>query len=440
MKKINQLGKSSLWLALVLGLLSASAGAVAAQKTGCAKPVTLQRLKIALQNKTFQTRQIVNTINDCGADFQLTPQLETELVASGARPQVIEAIRGNYRAGSKPETKSSAPPLTKAVLLKTLKAKSQTNGAILDAIEKNGVDFQTTAAVERELAAAGASPAIVAAVKSSYRASGTDTGGRSLGGSPLSKDALVALLQNGVSDAQVQQNVRTRGVNFKLTPAATQEIRSAGGTTALVNLINASYAAPTGNTGTVSGGSGGESYEDSINLALEAYNADVSAKAPLNSPGRLKAIEILKQAAAAAPNNPSAFQQLGFMTLYGTTNGFTTAEGFMKKAIELGGSAVFRVFHDHDGVFSDTCSGSLYVSRDGVRFESDDNRHTFDTTDANIKQVKTNSSWRRAFQTKSGSFKIILNDQSDKDGKKFSFAPLTDNIEESKIVIRLIGK
>jgi hypothetical protein len=436
MKLTNQLGKLSLLLGLVFGFACVAAETINAQKNSCAKPVTMQRLKAALQNKTFQTRQIVETINDCGADFQLTPQAEAELVAIGARPQVIEAIRANYRAASNstPKTGSSGgSAMTKTNLIKTLKAKSMSNGAILDAVEKNGVDFETTAAVERELAAAGASPAIIAAVKSGYRAGG---GAPNFTGNPLSKDAVVALLQNGVADAQVQQNVRTRGVNFKLNAALTQEIRSAGGSPSLVNLINASFANP--NSGNP--GNAGNDYEDYINQALETYNADVKSSQPLNSPGRIKALEILQQAVKMNPSNPSAYQQIGFMTLYGTTNGFSLSEQFMKKAIDLGGSAVFRVYHDHDGVFSDTCNGSLYISRDGVRFESDDNRHTFDTTDANIKQVKTNSSWRRAFQTKSGSFKIVLNDQSDKDGKKFSFAPLTDNIEESKMVIRLIGK
>lgn len=435
MKIITRLGKLSLIIGLVSGSFFIAAETARAQKTPCAKPVTLQRLKSVLQNKTFQTRQIVETLNDCGADFQVTPQIESELAAAGARPQVIEAVRANFRAvSSKPSSNSSAAPVTKAGLIKVLKAKSASNGEILDVIEKNGVDFQTTPAVERELSVAGASPAIIAAVKSGYR-SGGSSGSQNFGGNPLSKDAIVALLQNGVTDAQVQQNIKSRGVNFKLNAAATQEIKSAGGSVALVNLINASYANPNSGAGNTV-----ESYEDYINQALETYNADVTASAPLNSAGRLKAIEILKQAAQMNPNNPSAYQQLGFMTLYGTSNGFSVSEQFMKRAVELGGSAVFRVFHDHDGVFNDTCSGSLYISKDGVRFESDDNRHTFDTTDANIKQVKTNSSWRRAFQTKSGSFKIVLNDQSDKDGKKFSFAPLTDNIEESKMVIRLIGK
>jgi CBS domain-containing protein len=59
-------------------------------------------------------------------------------------------------------------------------------------------------------------------------------------------------------------------------------------------------------------------------------------------------------------------------------------------------------------IFTTTCNGSLFIAKDTVRFESDDNIHTFQTNDADIKQVKTNSAFRRAFQTKTGSFKIVL--------------------------------
>jgi hypothetical protein len=74
-----------------------------------------------------------------------------------------------------------------------------------------------------------------------------------------------------------------------------------------------------------------------------------------------------------------------------------------------------------------------------VRFESDNNVHTFETTDANIQKVSMNNSFKQLFQTKVGSFKIVLKSE-DKDGTKFSFAPLTNDAQESKMVIRLIGK
>ncbi len=42
-------------------------------------------------------------------------------------------------------------------------------------------------------------------------------------------------------------------------------------------------------------------------------------------------------------------------------------------------------------------------------------------------------------ETKNGLFQIVLK-SGDKDGIKYSFVPLTDKIDESKMVIRIIGK
>jgi hypothetical protein len=127
------------------------------------------------------------------------------------------------------------------------------------------------------------------------------------------------------------------------------------------------------------------------------------------------------------------------MNLYGNRN-FDEAERYWKTAVNLGGSAVLRVIHDHNGLFTNTCSGSLYIAKDIVRYESDNNIHTFETTDKNIKSIKVNSSFKRLFQLKRGSFKIVLNNEDDKDGKKFNFAPVSGDTDVSKMIIRLIGK
>ncbi len=144
----------------------------------------------------------------------------------------------------------------------------------------------------------------------------------------------------------------------------------------------------------------------------------------------------LQRAVALQPSNPRAFQLLGFMSLYGEKN-FEEAEANWKKAISLGGAAVLRLTHDHDGSFLKTCQGSLYISRNVVRFESDNNEHTFETTDANIKSIDVNNKWRRMFQLKQGSFKISLKRE---EKSNYSFAPVTGKTDESKMIIRLIGK
>lgn len=347
-------------------LMLIACGNLFAQYKGSA--VKKERLISVLRSKQLQTREIVNIINSNGVDFQLTPTVQAELVGAGARPEVIQAVRSNYRASTVTRPNSGKTSATKTRFT----------------------------------------------------------------GSPLNKDAIVTLLENGVNDVQVRKNVESRGVNFKATPQIKNEIKAAGGSIALLNLIAVSYVDPnqsSAGNNTV-GNAGGNDYDSLIDKAVDLYD---------NRQDKQGALSALRQAVTTEPNNSRAYQLLGFMNLYGFSN-FNEAERNMREALSRGGSAVFRVFHDHDGLFTVTCKGSLFVAKDTVRFESDDNIHTFQANDSDIKQVKTNNAFKRAFQTKTGSFKIVLKSGEDKDGIKFSFAPLTDNIAESKMIIRLIGK
>lgn len=331
-------------------------------------------------------------------------------------------------------------PVKKDKLINVLRSKQLQTREIVGVIKSNGVDFEVTSAIEQELVGAGARPEVVEAAKNNYRRTAVSKNKPAVNakakfsGEPMTKDAIVSLLQNGVADAQVRKNVEARGVSFKATPAIKTEIRKAGGSVALANLIAASYVDPNENSSGNNIADGGSSdvsdrYENMINQAVDQYD---------NQKNTTGAVAALQNAIKAEPGEPRAYQLLGFMTLYGQKN-FETAEGFMREAINRGGSAVFRVFHDHDGLFKETCQGSLYIAKDTVRFEGDDNKHTFETTDASIKQVKMNSIFKTFYKVKSGSFKIVLK-SGESDSVKFSFAPLTDNALESKMIIRLIGK
>lgn len=328
-------------------------------------------------------------------------------------------------------------PVKKEKLVSVLRSKQLQTREIVNVIRSNGVDFQVSQAVELELYQAGARPEVIAAAKSNYRSAASvatpSPGGKSsFSGSPLTKDAIVTLLDNGVADAQVRKNVTARGVNFKPTTKELVELKKAGASTALINLIVASYANPNQNSAgqNTIGKTGPEpaSYQNLLEKAVDLYDTkkDVAG-----------AIAALEQAIRIDPSEARAYQQLGFVYLYGQKN-FEAAEKNMRDAIDRGGSAVFRVFHDHDGMFTNSCNGSLFVAKDGVRFEGDDNKHTFQTADTNIKQLKMNSVFTTFYKTKAGSFKIVL--KSGEDDVKFNFAPLTDNALESKMIIRLIGK
>lgn len=336
-------------------------------------------------------------------------------------------------------------PVKKEKLINVLRSKQLQTREIVGVIKTNGVDFEVTPVIEKELVAAGARPEVIAAARSNFRETIIDKktkpiGNKKFTGKPLDKDAIITLLENGVADAQVRKNVEQRGVNFKSSATVGSEIRKAGGSVALVNLIGLSYVDPNqsepsnntiGGAGGTGGGaaSGSDDYEDLVSKAVDQFD---------NQKNTVGAITTLQQAVKFDPNQARAYQLLGFMTLYGQKN-FDEAEKYMREAVNRGGSAVFRVFHDHDGLFGVTCQGSLYIAKDAVRFEGDDNLHTFETLDASIKQVKMNSVFKTFYKAKSGSFKIVLK-SGESDSVKFSFAPLTDNALESKMIIRLIGK
>lgn len=325
-------------------------------------------------------------------------------------------------------------PVKKDKLVTVLRSRQLQTREIVKVINSNGVDFQVTDLIAAELTGAGARPEVIAAAKDNYRAPAVAKGPAAKSkftGKPLAKDGVMTLLENGVADAQVRKNVEGRGVSFKPTAADKTEIRNAGGSVALINLLVASYVDPNensaGNNDTGKGGN--DKYDGLVDKAVTQYDASKDTSG---------AIVTLQQAVQTDPNDARAYQQMGYMYLYGQKN-FDEAEKNMKEAVTRGGSAVFRVFHDHDGMMKETCQGSLFIAKDTVRFESDDNKHTFETSDANIKDVKMNSLFKSFYKLKSGSFKIVLK-SGETDSVKFSFAPLTDNAMESKMIIRLIGK
>lgn len=340
-------------------------------------PVQKDKLVSALRSHQLQTNDIVAAIKTAGVDFQVTPDVEQELVSAGARPQVIAAAKANYR------THATVAPTTTA----------------------------------------------------GTRNSNPPPGNKTFSGKPLNKDAIVTLLENGVADAQVRSNVAARGVDFKLTSSDKGEILKAGGSQALINVIGVSYAGANQNsagandTRNTSAATPSNRYNELIDQAINQYDVQKNSAA---------SIATLKQAITVDPAQPRAYQQLGFAYLYGQKN-FDEAESYMKQAIEHGGSAVFRVFHDHGTAFTDTCQGSLFIAKDTVRFESDNNVHTFETPDASIKNTKMQNSFLSAFNARRGAFKIELK-TGENDSKNYNFAPLTNDAKESQMIIRLIAK
>lgn len=266
-------------------------------------------------------------------------------------------------------------------------------------------------------------------------------------GSPVQKDKLIqTLLSKRFQTRDIVQVIIEYGVDFKLTPAIENELAAAGARPSVMEAVRNNYRASAvaavnkqltaKNAGskpvakTVSSIPPKDNYNLLLEKAMDFYD---------NRKDRQAANDALQEAVKLQPENPRAYQLLGFLNLYGARN-FDEAERYWRTAINLGGSAVLRVIHDHNGMFITSCQGSLYIARDKVRFESDDNKHTFETSDANIKEIKVNSIFKRLVQLRPGSFKIALRKDSTDDETNFSFAPLSGSTDESKMIIRLIGK
>ena len=144
------------------------------------------------------------------------------------------------------------------------------------------------------------------------------------------------------------------------------------------------------------------------------------------------AIRYAQQAVQLDPQQPQAYSIIGTLSLYYSHN-VSTAEQAMRAAIERGGTAVFHVYHDHNGSFGQYCEGSFFVSKDGVQFKANDGQDTFETADANIKEAKTNA-W---VGSEVGAFHIKPV-QKINGRDNFNFAPLSRAKAESQLIIRMI--
>ncbi|HVF42226.1 MAG TPA: hypothetical protein VM936_04400 [Pyrinomonadaceae bacterium] len=363
--------------ACALALASLAAAALLTSAGAQAKkPISRQGLVNAVKINGLSTAELVGEIRARGVAFEMTADAEQELRGVGARPEVIEAARENYRAGV---TARTQPPRT------TPTPRANTGAPV---------------------------PA----------------------GAPLSKSEIVTMLQGGIPSSRVEQFVEVRGVNFAVTPQITAEIKSAGGDRSLIGAITEKSQTQTasdagGYTDSPFGGNGGKTasnsgpdYDDYMDRVSSAWSAQ-----DWNS-----AINAAQQAAQLDPSRPQAYQYLGTMLLYSRSD-FAGAEQAMRAAIERGGSAAFIVYHDHTGNFSNYCQGTFFVTKSGVSFKADNGVDTFETADSNIKEAKTNSWVGSEF----GAFHIKPV-QKINGRDNFNFAPNTRNKAEAQMVIRLV--
>jgi hypothetical protein len=336
-------------------------------------------------------------------------------------------------------------PITRDGLVKAVRINGLSTAELIQQVQSRGVSFEMTTEAEAELRAAGARPEVIEAARSNYRAAAAPAanapgrGNPSVpAGPPLSKGEIVTMLQAGTPPARVEQFVERRGVSFQSNAQAAREIKAAGGTNSLVGAVAAGYVAPgrprpagPGTARPAPAAAKGPDYDDLTDQATAAYDARNAALAT----------QLLTRAIALDAAQPRAYQLLGFTQLY-LHNDIAAAENNMRKAIELGGSASFRVFHDHaNGSFKETCAGTLFVTKTDVTFKADDGRDTFEAEDANVKEIKVNN-------LAGGTFGMLLGGKDlgafhikvrrDRDTRNYNFAPLTRKKNESELIIALV--
>lgn len=255
-------------------------------------------------------------------------------------------------------------------------------------------------------------------------------------GAPVKKNRLVqALRLRQLQTRDIVTIINTNGVDFELTPSVKKSLIAAGARPEVIKAVannprfpskSGSVIAKAGNLKSRKNKPVSPDYDDLLDQAIYSYKDQKNPKA---------AVRILENAAKIKPKSPAAYQMLGFLYLYELNNP-TQAEKSMRESVMNGGSAVFRVYHDDNGKFTGRCTGSLYISQDTLRFESDENVHTFETSTANVDKFKLDTESTRVWK-KHSVFKIFLKIGEAK--AKFRFAPLTGVQEESKMVERFIA-
>lgn len=256
-------------------------------------------------------------------------------------------------------------------------------------------------------------------------------------GAPVKKDRLVkALRSKQLQTRDIVTIIRSNGVDFPLTAENRQLLIAAGARPEVIRAVADNPRLPSNadgviaknrksNAGRKAAAAAAPNYEDLLDQAMFFY------KERSDSP---RAVQVLNAAVRLNPQNPAAYQMLGFINLYGLKNS-GQAEKLMRESVARGGSAVFRVYHDDSGSFDGRCAGSLYISPESIRFESDDNRHTFETSAVNIDKFKLDTESNRSWK-KRPVFKVFL--KIGKDKAKFRFAPVNGFAEEAKMVERFV--
>ena len=249
-------------------------------------------------------------------------------------------------------------------------------------------------------------------------------------GAPVKKDLLLKVLRSKqLQTEDIVTVIRTNGVDFRLTDEIRRDLIAAGARPQVINAVseNQRFSSETFAQTKPIKKPAEPDYDELLTQAIFSFK---DQKNPTS------AVQYLETALKLRPNDPKAYQMLGFVNLYGLNN-LTEAQKYMRESIVNGGSAVFRVFHDDNGDFTGRCSGSLFISPEKIRFESDDNIHTFETSTINVEKIKLDKESSKVWKDHT-IFKVFLKIGNAE--AKFRFAPITNNVQESQMVAQFVAE
>lgn len=247
-------------------------------------------------------------------------------------------------------------------------------------------------------------------------------------GAPVKKERLLkALKSRQLQTADIVTVITSNGVDFELTNDVKKSLIAAGARPEVIKAIEENRRGADNSLAKSKRKNkrSAADYDELLNQAITIFKDQKNSRSAIN---------YLEAALKIKPKDPKAYQMLGFINLYGLNN-LTEAQRYMRESIVNGGSAVFRVYHDDNGNFIKRCSGSLYVSPEKIRFESDDNQHTFETSTINIDKIKLDKESSKIWKDHT-IFKVFL--KLGKTEAKFRFAPITNNVQESQMVAQFV--
>ncbi len=256
-------------------------------------------------------------------------------------------------------------------------------------------------------------------------------------GAPVKKDRLISVLRSKqLQTRDIVAVINTNGVDFSLTPDVRKALVAAGARPEIIRAVeNNRRTQP--NEGSIFASNDFKKTIIEIDPPVIDYDAlleqAIHTYKDQNNPKN--AVRYLETAIKMKPKASQAYQIMGFVELYGLNNP-GEAQKFMRESISNGGSAVFRVYHDHKGSsMAHRCTGSLYVSPEKIRFESDNNIHTFEALTANVEKIKVDRATSEVWKNYP-IFKVFL--KLGKGKNSFRFAPVSGKEDETNMVAQFV--